>query len=242
MRSLLFSLIVSFVMVPFVRADDQADALALVKKSLVAMGGEEKVAKFKAQSWKEKGTYYGMGDGLPFTGNYTAQWPHQFRMEIEGVFTIVINKDKGWVKTQDAVNELPAEQLKHQHEELYGGWVSSLLPLKDKSFTLSPVGEVKIDSRDAIGIRVSSKDHQDVNLYFDKQTNLLIKMEHNVHADELGGKEVLQETFLADYGEADGVKVPMKATLKRDGKLFVEAEMSAIKAEGTLDDSVFAKP
>lgn len=242
MRTLWFAVLVALVLTPVVRADDQADALALVSKSIAAMGGAEKVAKFKAQTWKEKGIYYGMGDGLPYTGNYAVQWPNQFRMEIEGVFTIVLNGDKGWVKTQDAVNEIPAEQLKHQQEEHYGGWVSSLLPLKDKMFTLSPVGELKIDNRDAVGIRVSSKDHRDVNLYFDKQTNLLIKTEHNVNANELGGKEVLQETFLTEYREADGVKVPMKVTLKRDGKLFVEAENSEVKGVGMLDDSVFAKP
>src|SRR2546428_8816628 len=51
-------------------ADDQADARAIVAKAIKAVGGEQKLEKFKAQTWREVGTYYGMGDGLPYTGNY----------------------------------------------------------------------------------------------------------------------------------------------------------------------------
>src|SRR6185503_2550966 len=90
-------------------ADDQADALAIVAKSIKATGGEEKLAKYNAQTWKETGTYYGMGAGLPYTGNYAAQWPKQFRMEIETVFTIVINGDSGWVQAAGETNAMTAE-------------------------------------------------------------------------------------------------------------------------------------
>src|SRR5205807_2708706 len=67
------------------------DARAIVNKAIQAAGGEKKLAKHNAVTMKEKGTYYGMGEGLPYTGNYSFQWPNQFRMEIEGVFLIVVN-------------------------------------------------------------------------------------------------------------------------------------------------------
>lgn len=40
----------------------QQDAWALVDK---AIGGAKRLAKYNAATWEEKGTYYGMGDGLP---------------------------------------------------------------------------------------------------------------------------------------------------------------------------------
>lgn len=223
-------------------ADDAADARALVEKGIAVVGGAEKLAKFSAETWTSKGTFYGMGDGVPYTGKYALQWPGKFRMEIEGAFLLVLNGDKGWVKVADTVTELNAEQLSQQQEEHYGGWVASLLPLKEKEFKFATTGEVKIDNRDCVGVRVSREKHRDVNLYFDKQTGLLAKSEHTVNAQELGGKEVLQEVHYAGFQEIDGVKVPTKVTLKRDGKLFVEGDNTDIKAHGTLDDSVFAKP
>ena len=85
-----------------------------------------------------------------------------------------------------------------------------LAVLKDKKYKLSPLGEVKVEGRDAVGVQVSCKGHKDVNLYFDKETNLLAKGEWNVKAQEQGGKEVMQETLYGDYKDVEGAKIPMK--------------------------------
>jgi hypothetical protein len=222
-------------------ADDRAEARAVIDRAIRATGGEEKLAKFKAQTWREKGKFYGLGDGLPYTGKSAVQFPDKFRMEIEGVFTIVLNGDKGWVQSQGETKEMTKEQLASQKEGLYGGWVSTLIPLKDRAFTLSPLAEVRVNNRPAVGVKVSRKGHKDVSLYFDKETGLLVKSEQRVHSAEQD-KEVLQESIYSDYKEVEGVKVPMKGTIKRDGKPYVEAENQDVKPAGKLDESVFAKP
>jgi hypothetical protein len=138
------------------RADDQADCRAVVDKAIKALGGQGKLSKYKAATWKEKGVYHGMGTPLPYMGKYAVQWPGQFRMEIEGVFTIVLNGDKGWVKTEGGeVTEMTKDQLAEQKEQHYAGWVTRLLPLKDKAFQLAPLGESKVGDRTAVGVKVS---------------------------------------------------------------------------------------
>jgi hypothetical protein len=223
------------------KADDQGDCQALIAKAVKAAGGEENLAKYKAMTWKEKGTFYGMGAGIPYTGTYAVQWPGQFRMEIEGVFTIVLDGDKGWVKDQGGTKEMTKEQLAEQKESQYAGWVSTLLPLKDKSYQLAPLGESKVADRAAVGVKVSSKGHRDVNLYFDKESGILVKSDRRAK-DEMSGQEVNQEAYYADYKEVAGLKLPMKITIKRDSKQFVEAENLDLKPVEKLDASVFAKP
>ena len=105
------------------RADEKARAV--VNKAIKAMGGEKKLAKHQAFRSKEAGTYYGMGEGIPYTGVYAVQWPGQFSMEIEGVFTIVLNKDKGWVKSTGNTVEMPEEQLKKQKSDHFAGWTTT---------------------------------------------------------------------------------------------------------------------
>lgn len=222
------------------RADEQARQI--VDKAIDAMGGAQKLAKQKAVTFKEKGTYYGMGDGLPYTGNYAIQGRDQFKMVIEGVFAIVVNGDQGWVKAADQTTAMTAEQLADQKEELYAGWVTSLLPLKDKEFQLSPLDEVAVDDRAAVGVKVSRKGHRDVKLYFDKESGVLVKSEGTVKSQELGGKEVLQETFYKEYQDVEGAKAVSKLVVHRDGKLFLESEVFDLKAAGKLEDSVFAMP
>jgi hypothetical protein len=44
------------------------------------------------------------------------------------------------------------------------------------------------------------------------------------------------------YETFDGAKVPVKMTVTRDGRKFVEAELSDLKTLEKLDDGLFAKP
>jgi hypothetical protein len=224
------------------RADDQSDAAAIVEKGLKAIGGREKVAKYKARTWKAQGTYYGMGQGVPYAGEYSVQWPGKFRMEIVGVFAIVLNGDKGWLKMGDTVKEMSPDELAEQREEHYAGWVMTLLPLSDKAFQVSTMGETQVAGRPTLGVNVKRDGHRDVQLYFDKESGRLVKSENRVKAAELGGKEVLQEVFYSDYREVDGVLLSARVELKRDGAKFVEADNSEFKQFESLSDGAFGKP
>src|SRR2546427_327953 len=122
------------------------------------------------------------------------------------------------------------------------GWISSLLPLKDKAYQLAPLGEVEVEKQPALGIKVTRKGYPEVKLYFSKKTGLLAKTEFRVKATDAGNKEVLQELYYHDHREVDGAQVPRKVILKRDGKLFVDSENHDMKAHGKLDNKVFAMP
>ena len=155
----------------------------------------------------------------------------------------MVNGDKVWAKTGGEATAIDnKDQIAEAKEECYVGWVSSLLPLKDKAFQLSPLGEVKVDGKPAVGVRVSHKGHRDINLFFDKESGLLVKRESVIKDFMADGKEVTQETLFSNYKEVKGAKFPMKVVLNRDGKKYVESEMTEIEPKEKIDDAVFAKP
>jgi hypothetical protein len=156
-------------------------------------------------------------------------------MAIKNVFTIVLDGDKGWVNGA----EMNAEQLKEMRESNYAGWVSTLLPLKDKAFTLSSLAETTVGGKPAVGVKVSHQGHRDVKLYFDKESGLLAKVISRVKAEEMDGKEVDQETEQQQYKDFGGIKVPKRIVIRRDGKRFVEANIRDWKGAEKLDNSVF---
>src|ERR1700737_983715 len=121
-----------------IRAADDKPARAVIDKALKAAGGADKLAKHPGMTWHEKGTYYGMGDGVPYTAPYAVQWPDKMRMEIEGVFMMVLNGDKGWLQMSGETKPMTKEQLAEEKEGRFAGWVTTLVPLKDKGFTLTP--------------------------------------------------------------------------------------------------------
>lgn len=217
------------------------DTRDLVVKAIKAMGGEKNLAKQQSMTWKEKGTYYGMGEGLPYTGVYAIQHPDKFRMEIEGVFIIVVNGDKGWTKAGDDVKEMSKEELELQQHNLRAGWVQSLLPLTGKEYKLTSLGEVKVEGQAALGVKATRKDYPDVKLYFDKKTHMLVKSEH-MTKDPMTKKDVNAEAYFSGYKEVEGSQVPTKTTIKHDGKKFVEAEQFEILPGAKLSDKTFARP
>lgn len=231
-------------------ADDQADMKALVNKAIKAAGGAAKLAMFKGITFKEKGIYYGMGQGVEYTGEWSEQQPDKMRMQIDVTagnmkitFIRVVNGDKVWAKTGGEATAIDnKDQIAEAREECYVGWISSLLPLKNKAFQLSPLGEVKVDGKPAVGVRVSHKGHRDINLFFDKESGLLAKRESVIKDFMADGKEATQETLFSNYKEVKGAKFPMKVVLNRDGKKYVESEMTEIEPKEKIDDAVFGKP
>jgi hypothetical protein len=228
------------------RAEDAA-ARALVDRAVQAQGGADRLAKWPAVTAKLKGTFHGLGAAVAFTGEFASQGPDRHKVDIEGEaggekfrLVQVLNGDKGWVKVNDDTAEMGKEELARAREEAYAEWVATLVPLKDKKFSLASLGEVTLDQRPALGVKVSHKGHGDIELYFDKETSLLVKSETRVKDDN--DQEVTEETFVSDYKEVQGTKQAAKFTVKRDGKPYLEGEVTECQLAEKLDDGVFAKP
>lgn len=227
--------------------DDPGEARAIVDKAIQAMGGEAELGKWKAFTSKIKGDIHTQGLKIAFTGELATQGADQekitLELNVEGQrFEIVevLNRTRGWVKIAGETTEMDQEKLAESLEEAHADWVASLVPLKAKSFTLATVGEVQVEGKPAVGIRVSHAGRRDVNLFFDKATHMLVKTEARVK-DEESGKEMTEETVMSGYDGKD-VQTALKLTVKRDGELYVEAELSDVRLVEKLDDSVFAMP
>jgi hypothetical protein len=235
---------------PAARADAEADARAIIDKAIKAHGGADNLNKYKAMVAKMKGKVEVNGMTIDYSSTASVQSPDKMRVDTEVevmgqkfTFVQILNGDKGWIKVLDKVMEMDKDQVAEAREHLYASWVGTLAPLTDKAFKLSPMGESKVDGKDAVGVQVSYKDRRDVNLFFDKKTGMLVKTETR-SKDLLGGnnQEFTAETFHSSYKEFNGIQRPVKLILKRDGKDFGEAEITEYEGKEKLDDSVFAKP
>jgi hypothetical protein len=230
------------------RADDQADAQALLDRAIKAGGGEANLSKSFNATWKSKGKLH--DSGLTFTSEEFFQAPDRLREVVvyedgQGQKTkilSILNGDKGWTRTGDEDPEdMDKDALAQEQEEAYLNWVTALAPLKDKAFRLTVLGEIKVDDRPALGLRVSRKDRADVKLYFDKENALLVKTERK-RKDVENNKEVNEEVFYRSYKDVQGVQQPMKFEVKWDGQAYGEFEITDIKFPEKLEDNLFTKP
>jgi hypothetical protein len=229
-------------------ADDQADITALFGKAIKAMGGEEKVSKLQAVSWNGKVEHRLGEKTLTMVLEASVQGWDKYRvaadMQAGGAsrkLLVVINGSDGWgQENMGDVKDLPKEALPFWRDSLYPVRVLHLLTrLKSNDFRMSPLGELKIGDKEAVGVQVAHKDHKDVSLFFDKVSGLPLKSETRLMLPS--NKEIAVEYHLSDYKEFDGLKHFSKITVKADGKDFV-IELSELRAHEKLDDTLFAKP
>ena len=112
---------------------------------------------------------------------------------------------------------------------------------KKTGYKLSPLGEVKVNDKPAVGVRVSSEGFQDVNLFFDKASGLLVKTETRT-IDAQSGDEKTEEKLLSDYKETEGVQRPGKVVVLRDGKKLLTLQVEDVKVVDKFDKDFFTKP
>ena len=223
-----------------VRGNEEAKLREVLARAIKAHGGAENLEKMKASIVKAKGKML----DLDYTAETSIQLPDRSRTAAEsklGKFIQVVNSDKGWVKLGDLSRECGKEELTEMKEQLNATYVAHLAVLADKDCKLSPLGEETIDGHPAIGMRVERQGFRDVNLYFDKENDLLLKMQSRIR-DPLRGLEFTAETIYGDYRDVDGLMTAHKFTIKYDGKVYNEAEITEVKYAENLDDSVFERP
>ena len=213
------------------------------RKAIDAAGGESRFDTIKAPTmWMEIGTYYGMGEGIPFVAQYATYWTKRWRRQlIEGKFSIGIAGEQVTLfEAADAKGRRlsgPTQETALHQARI--GWAQLLYPLLEDEYTLSNITGVDVEDKSSVGVKAVHVSGGEVMLYFDKHTYLLEKIEATVAAQEMDGKQVKSETFFRDHKSFGGVKLPGKYKTFYDGKLIVESEITAIKTHATIDPAWF---
>jgi hypothetical protein len=247
-RLMVGSLAVAFVLgfVPGAFADGEVKAI--LDKALKAHGGAEKLGKVKCLQTKSKGKLELFG-GIEMTQETSVKFTGKFKevveMEVNGQKIRVSSVYDGTKASIVAngqevpVNDKLMEEFKEGAYALRIGRMTNLLT--DKSLQLSLLGESKVEDRPAVGVKIASKGHRDIDLYFDKENGLLAK----VQTRKLDGQtmqEVDEERIIKEYQDVDGQKTAKKVLVNHDGKKYLEVEMLEVKFPDDIDESEFQKP
>ena len=224
-------------------AEKDAAAEETVRRAIQAAGGQRALARMKGPTmWMDRGTFYGLGDGVPFVAQYATKWPHWYRQEIEGAYTMTVNGEQAWRSDANGVQKLAGEPLKERLGQVHAAWSQRLFPLLEKSWRLSSLAGVEVAGHATFGIQASHPDCRDLRFYFDKQSYLLLKLETKVVLPEHGPDPVTSESYFSGHKSFGGGKVPSKLRLFYDKKLIVESETVDYKLGATLDPQHFVVP
>jgi hypothetical protein len=243
MRQSIRFLFASFgLLLPAYRVQSSEEARALVDRAMQASGGETKLRQARAVHTKLKGILHEVGN-VPFTGEDWSQAPGKSKLNIQfesgdqkTVLTQVFDGTNGWVRINDVLENGDLEEMKL---DAYVNEVASLLPLREKSYSLEMLPDTKVQDRPARAIKVTSKDRPDVLLYFDSPSGLLCKVQYG-NPDRPSKKGTIYEQFLSDYREVHPTNADEQ--LLKDARIGSDsAALLQFLRKRTADDAERAK-
>ena len=223
------------------------DAAAIIKKTSKAHFPKGLDTKKEGVRTKTKGTLHVQGLKLDFTQEVSVHAPkfkEVMELDVMGkkiVVTSVYNGKTAWIRADDKDVKVTDEILAAFKDAAHGMALMQGAFGNDKAVKYSLLGEVKVKGKAAIGVSVSKEGKKDINLYFDKKTNLITKVEMRTR-DLMSGQEVTEERYITEYQEVDGRKVAKKIEVLRDGKELLTAEVTEVQILEKIDASEFAQP
>lgn len=229
------------------RADEAADARALVEKAVQAHGGITAMAKMQTMTRTATGKMFLLGQETPFHDELVVALPSKWRWNLEGTvggrpvqMLLILNGENAWQSNGAGVMSLGKDRVGEIQDESQVLWLATLVPLlQEKDFQLGLLKKDSVDGRPADGIRASRANKQPINLYFDAETHLLTKISRRARE---AGVDIDKEYHYGDHQPVQGVMVPKRYSEWTSGRKFVDVNSIDYKFHSNIDEKYFTRP
>ena len=226
------------------RPDDLAEAV--VKKSLMAYGGETKILSFKNATFQYEVEGMEASPAKPVQMKAYFKDSSYFRSEASGEGTdavTILNRDKGWVKVGDTTLSLSQKSVDPLKSAIISQLRPDLLLVSFQKFRYGGKGEEegrKLDLVEVSGFLAG--EYVRGRLSFDSNTHLIYRYEFEIERDLPKGKGIVAgEEKYVRYMETDGIKVPAEVS-SRQGRKTSRIIIRQVNFVDVLDAALFQDP
>jgi hypothetical protein len=224
--------------------DDLAEAV--VKKALMAYGGEAKILSFKNATFQYQVEGLDASTAKPVHMKAYFKDARYFRSEASGEGTdavTILNGDKGWVKVGDTTLSLPQKSVDPLKSAIISQLRPDLLLLSFQKFRYGGKSEEegrKLDLVEVSGFLAG--EYVRGRLSFDSSTHLIYKYEFEIERELPKGKGIVAgEEKYVRYMETEGLKVPAEVA-SRQGRKTSRLTVSQVSFVNVLDPALFQDP
>jgi len=236
-----------------VTADDK-DVAAILDKAMKALGGEDKLSKIEAVTWKTTGWMNMLFQGAEHfkcTGELTIAGLDRSRSELIMLdpggdklrIRSILNGDNAWLSWGD----VPLKPTRHApglKRSVFLAMIPvTLAPLKDPRFKIEVGGDEKVGNRPAVVLNVTCPDGETIKVSFDKESGLPLKAVGKALLidDPDMDLDVTQEMIYSNYKDFGGIKTAAQVDFKSDG-FNRKLEVIEFKVLKQVDPSSFSPP
>jgi hypothetical protein len=227
-------------------ASTDQDAEKVVDRAIRAHGGETALARGRTMCWVLSGRGKNPGGSYTSVKSWlTSDLPDRFRFEVEmgeekNRLLVVVNQTKGWRSGSGVTVEMKEEDLNETREEGYARYLTTLVPLRrEKGMQLISLPESKYQGKAVLGVKVTLKGHDDVEMYFDKESGMFVRMKRET---AFGGLTAEKDYLFSGYKEYDGGKWPTRLVELTNGVKMMEGTVESYRFPEKADQTQFVKP
>ncbi len=217
----------------------------IVDRAIEAHGGKAVMDRARVMVRRITGTLYQDKLETTFTDEMTTDLPNRHRLKMllgpqKQEMVVVINGDEGWMHTGGQTQPMSRTTIEEAREEGFTMYVATLTPLRrDKDITLKAMPEGKVKNLPADVVRVSAKGREDVDLYFDRGSGLLVKMSKKT---TFQGLSVNKEYLFEGFENSNGAKLPTVRKELLNGRPLMEGRVTSYSFPEKPPAQAFAKP
>jgi len=214
----------------------------IIAKNTAAKGGLEKLKAVQTMRFSGTVDFGGVQANIV----RLAKRPNKTRMEIslQGMTMVqAYDGQNGWQIVPFTGKKDPepmaADELKAAAQE--ADIDGALIDYKQKGHKVELIGKEKIEGTDAYHLKVTMKDGDVRDLYFDADSFLEIKM---IAKTTRRGAEMVIDTTVGDYKEENGLMMPHSMEVKVQGMAGQSQKVTISKVEFNTpaDDAQFKMP
>lgn len=221
---------------------DMAKAKEIIAAAVEAYGGFEKLQAIKnivVEGRSTASTPMGQMD-LDVKGYQV--YPDKLRQDTrapQGEISYAFDGTSGFAMTPMGPQPLPPEMIASMKDGIFREPIWLLASLMQDDSSIQYAGTEEVMGESAAIVLVPQPSGEILRVFISEETHYIVKMGFR---ETEQGVVVNKETFLGDYRDVDGVKMPHHIQQNVEGELFTETRLSSVMLNAELDDSLFQEP
>jgi zinc protease len=214
----------------------------LIRKVVDAKGGLARLKGVKTVTAEAKTTFrMEQGPLESVTKTYIA-YPDKFRVDanVAGAEVIqVYNSGQAWQRDPNGVREAPEPMRQEFTASVRRDMFPLLIAAAEGTLATKLLPEEGRDGKVLRVAEVSGEGVAPVRLYIDPSFQVVRQTFATTGPD---GRAVQAEEVFSDYRAVEGIQVPFRAEVLRNGKPILERTLTQVQFNTELDSTLFARP
>ena len=221
---------------------DMAKAKEILAAAVEAHGGLEKLQAVKNLVIEAQATGNTPQGPMQIEGTSYYLYPDKFRQNLklpQGEMAYVFDGTAGFAMTPMGVQPIPPQVANSFKDAVFRETLWLLPHLSQNDIPLQYVGTEEVDGKPASILLVTQPSGEMLRLFVSDDTHYVVKLSYRETAQ---GPAVTRETYMKDYRDVDGVKVPYHIVQNVEGQLYSENRVTSVTLNAELEESLFQEP